>query len=56
MVYIEITKKALTLLKQMDEPVNEPSQAIDRTPDTGRTKELSRLLEKARTSLKGIGD
>ena len=52
-VYIEITKKALTLLKKMDEPVNELHKRLVGHLTRAELKELSRLLEKARTSLQG---
>ncbi len=55
-VYIEITKKALTLLKQMDEPVNELHKRLIGHLTRAELKELSRLLEKARKSLKGMDD
>ena len=55
-VYIEITKKALTLLQQMDEPVNELHKRLVGHLTRSELKELSRLLEKARTSLQGIDD
>ena len=52
-VYIEITKKALTLLKKMDEPVNELHKRLVGHLTRAELRELSRLLEKARTSLQG---
>ena len=52
-VYIDITKKALTLLKQMDQPVNELHKRLVGHLTRAELKELSRLLEKARRSLKG---
>jgi DNA-binding MarR family transcriptional regulator len=55
-VYIEITKKALTLLKQMDEPVNELHKRLIGHLTRAELKELSRLLEKARTSLHGMDE
>jgi DNA-binding MarR family transcriptional regulator len=55
-VYIEITKKALTLLKQMDEPVNELHKRLIGHLTRAELKELSRLLEKARTSLNGMDE
>ena len=55
-VYIEITKKALALLKRMDEPVNELHKQLVGHLTRSELKELSRLLEKARTSLQGIDD
>jgi DNA-binding MarR family transcriptional regulator len=53
-VYIEITDKARTLLKQMDEPVSELHKRLIGHLTRGELKELSRLLEKARTSLQGL--
>jgi DNA-binding MarR family transcriptional regulator len=50
-VYIEITKKALKLLKQLDEPVNDLHKCLIGHLTRAELKELSRLLEKARTSL-----
>lgn len=53
-VYIDITKKALGLLKKMDEPVNDLHKQLMGHLNRRELKELSRLLEKARTSLQGI--
>ena len=53
-VYIEITDKARTLLKQMDKPVSELHRRLIGHLTRGELKELSRLLEKARTSLTGL--
>ena len=55
-VYIEITRKALTLLKQMDAPVNELHKQLVGHLNRSELKELSRLLEKARTGLKASDD
>ena len=55
-VYVEITKKALTLLKRMDEPVNQLHKRLVGHLTRSELKELSRLLEKARMSLQGIDD
>ncbi len=55
-VYVEITKKALTLLKRMDEPVNQLHKRLVGHLRRSELKELSRLLEKARLSLSGIDD
>jgi len=55
-VYIEITKKGLTLLKRMDEPVNQLHKRLVGHLTRSELKELSRLLEKARTRLPGIDD
>ena len=55
-VYVEVTKKALTLLKRMDEPVNQLHKRLDGHLTRSELKELSRLLEKARMSLQGIDD
>ena len=53
-VYIEITKKALALLKRMDQPVNELHERLVGHLTRTELKELSRLLEKARASLKAV--
>ena len=50
-IYIEITKKALDLLKKMDEPVMDLHQQLIGHLSHTELKELSRLLEKARLSL-----
>lgn len=50
-VYIEITPKALKLLKQIDEPDLELHQKLIGHLSKDELRELSRLLEKARTSL-----
>ena len=55
-VYIEITKKALGLLKKMDEPLTELHRRLVGHLSRSELKELSRLLEKARTSLQRIDD
>ena len=55
-VYIEITKKALTLLKQMDEPVNDLHRRLIGHLTRTELKELSRLLVKARTNPKRAVD
>lgn len=55
-VYVEITKKALTLLKRMDEPVNQLHKRLVGHLTRSELKELSRLLEKARMRLPGIDD
>lgn len=55
-VYVEITKKALTLLKRMDEPVNQLHKRLVGHLTRSELKELSRLLEKARIGLPGIDD
>lgn len=49
-IYIEITKKALTLLNRMDEPVNKLHKRLVGHLTRSELKQLSRLLEKARTS------
>jgi len=53
-VYIDITKKARSLLKRMDGPVNELQKQMLGHLARSELKELSRLLEKARTSRQGI--
>jgi len=50
-VFVEITKKALGLLKKLDEPVNGLHKQLIGHLTRAELKELSRLLEKARTSL-----
>lgn len=50
-VYVEITKKALGLLKKMDQPVNDLHTQLMGHLTRAELKELIRLLEKARTSL-----
>ncbi|MCR9230838.1 MAG: MarR family transcriptional regulator [bacterium] len=50
-VYIEITPKALKLLKQIDEPDLELHRKLIGHLSKNELNELSRLLEKARTSL-----
>lgn len=50
-VYIEITKKAVALLKRMDKPLNELHKQLMGHLTRSELKELSRLLEKSRTSL-----
>ncbi len=45
-VYIEITKKALTLLKRMDEPVNQLHKRLVGHLTRSELKELSCLLKK----------
>ncbi len=54
-IYIEITKKALDLLKKMDQPVMELHQQLVGHLSRSELKELSRLLEKARLSEAGDG-
>lgn len=51
-VYIEITPKALTLLSQMDGPLTELHKRLIGHLTRAELKDLSRLLEKARASLK----
>jgi len=55
-VYIEINKKALMLLKRMDEPVNQLHKRLVGHLTRSELKELNRLLEKSRMSLQGIDD
>lgn len=47
-VYVAITRKALTLLEKLDEPVNSLHQNLIGHLTRSELKELSRLLEKAR--------
>ncbi len=49
-VYIEITDKALDILKQMDDPLAELHRSLIGHLTRKELKELSRLLEKARQS------
>ena len=55
-VYVLITKKALRLLKKMDQPLGELHHQLLGHLNKRELKELTRLLEKARTSLKGPAD
>lgn len=50
-IYVAITKKAMTLLKQMDTPVNELHRRLVGHLTRAELKELNRLLEKARRNL-----
>ncbi|GAB4151804.1 MAG: MarR family transcriptional regulator [Planctomycetaceae bacterium] len=50
-IYIEITRKALNLLKKMDKPVMELHQKLLGHLTRSDLKQLSKLLEKARQSL-----
>ena len=54
-VHVEITKKALTLLEKMDEPVDQLHKSLVGHLPRSELKELSRLLEKARSSLQETG-
>jgi DNA-binding MarR family transcriptional regulator len=49
-VYVEITSKGLSLLKQLDTPVEEMHKSLVGHLTRTELKELSRLLEKARHS------
>lgn len=49
-VYIQITKKALTLLKRMDDPVQALHKRLLGHLTQAELKQLTRLLEKARMS------
>jgi DNA-binding MarR family transcriptional regulator len=55
-VYIDITKKALHLLKKMDEPVMVLHKRLMGHLTRPELKELSRLLEKARLSMQTSED
>lgn len=55
-VYVEVTKKALGLLKKMDKPVNDLHKQLMGHLTRTELKELSRLLEKSRTSLQGFDE
>ena len=50
-VYVKITRKALSLLRRMDEPVNELHERLMKHLTRRELKDLSRLLEKARASV-----
>ncbi|QDU78929.1 HTH-type transcriptional regulator MgrA [Polystyrenella longa] len=50
-VYIEITPQGLKLLKQLDKPVDDLEKSLLGHLSQKELKELSRLLEKARTSV-----
>ncbi len=50
-VYVDLTKKAKELLKEMDAPVSELHHELVGHLTRAELKELSRLLEKARTAL-----
>lgn len=52
-IYIEVTRKALNLLEQMDEPVLNLHKELIGHLTRPELKELSRLMEKARLSLNG---
>ena len=53
-VYVEITPKAKTLLKRLDQPVSELHTDLLGHLNRTELKELSRLLEKARQSSKDV--
>ncbi|QDT90389.1 MarR family winged helix-turn-helix transcriptional regulator [Gimesia algae] len=53
-VYIEITAKALKLLKEVDKPDLDLHRKLIGHLSSAELTELSRLLEKARTSLKSV--
>lgn len=55
-VYVEITSKALALLRKMDKPVRELHGRLLGRLNQKELNELIRLLEKTRTSLKGATD
>ena len=55
-VYIEITRKALRLLQQMDRPVIDLHKRLIGHLTTTELRELSRLLEKARTRSQALAD
>jgi len=52
-VYIEMTQKAMQLLRQMDEPVRQLHRQLMGHLTRSELKELSRLLEKARVRTTG---
>ena len=47
-VYVEITRKALEILKELDKPLEELHQGLLRHLSRAELQKLSRLLEKAR--------
>ena len=51
-VYVEPTAKALDLLSRMERPVTEMHRALMKILTVAELKELSRLLEKTRTSIR----
>lgn len=53
-VYIEITAKALKLLKEIDKPDLDLHHKLIGHLSSSELAELSRLLEKARTSLRSV--
>ena len=55
-VYVELTKKAVELLKELDKPDVALHKQLIGHLTRKELKELSRLLEKARTSLQGIDE
>ncbi len=50
-VYVEITKEALKILKEMDEPLMDLHKRLTGHLSRTELRELSRLLEKARQSV-----
>lgn len=50
-IFVEITKRALTTLAQMDDPVNQLHTSLLGHMTRTELKELNRLMEKARESL-----
>ncbi len=55
-VYINITEKAIAILKQIDKPLIELHEKLSGHLSKEELKELSRLLEKARQSLESNKD
>ena len=55
-VFVEITAKALALLTKLDEPVMQLHQQLLGHLTRRELKDLNRLLEKARASMKGMDD
>jgi len=55
-VYVELTKKAVKLLKEIDEPDVALHKQLIGHLTRKELKELSRLLEKSRTSVQGIDE
>lgn len=52
-VYVAVTKKAVALLKKIDQPLDELQQRLIGHLSQAELKQLTRLLEKARQSLEG---
>ena len=55
-IYVELTDKALQLLRRMDQPVLDLHKSLMGHLTVAELKELSRLLEKARTPLEEMDE